>query len=208
MGSLKIKNHYLPKDQVKYVKEDYSILQARKILEETGFRCIPILDKTEQYFRGNVYEIDTYKYMGSLDDSVMKIATDKQSFVYETEPFFKIFFTIRKLPFLAVLKDNEEFAGILTHSAVMDVAEDAFGFNAKGYSVTIGTYDFENTLKQIVDIISKHSSIQSLLTLYSKDFVRLIHFSLPAHTDEKTVDAIIDELGANRFTIVQVEKLK
>ena len=204
---VKIKNHYVPKEQVKFITEDFSIKEAREFLEMTGFRCVPILDKRGQFFRGNVYEIDTYKYTGSLDDSVMKIADDKEAFVYETEPFFKIFFTIRKLPFLAVLKGNGEFVGILAHSSVMDVVEDAFGFNAKGYSITIGTYDFENTLKQIVDIISKHSPIQSLLTLYSQDFIRLIHFNLPMSTPQINVDTIIEELVANKFTIVQVEKI-
>lgn len=89
----------------------------------------------------------------------------------------------------------------------MDVAEDAFGVNAKGYSVTIGTYDFENTLKQIVDIISKYSPIQSLLTLYSRDFVRLVQFTLPLTTDKETVDTIIKELSSNKFSILQVEKI-
>ena len=204
---LRIKNHYVPKDRVRFVTDDFTIFQVREFLGKTGFRCVPILDKSERYFRGNVYEIDTYKYEESLNDSVVAIAADQKSYVYESEPFFKVFFSIRKLPFLAVLKENGEFAGIITHSIVMDVAEDAFGVNAKGYSVTIGTYDFENTLKQIVDIISKYSPIQSLLTLYSKDFVRLVQFTLPLTTNKNTVDKIIKELSSNKFSILQVEKI-
>lgn len=203
-----IKNHYIQKSDVKYVTEDFSILEAREFLEKTGFRCVPILDKSKTYFVGNVYEIDTYKYKGSLEDPVTNIAKNNKDFVHEHDPFFRIFFTIRKLPFLAVLDEDDEFVGILTHSIVMDVAEDAFGVLAKGYSITIGTYDFQNTLKRISEIVSKYSSIQTLITLYSEDFVRQIVLTLPEQTEKETVDVIIKELTEAKYSIVHVEKLK
>ncbi len=203
-----IKNHYIQKSDVKYVTEDFSILEAREFLEKTGFRCVPILDKSKTYFVGNVYEIDTYKYKGSLEDPVTNIAKNNKDFVHEHDPFFRIFFTIRKLPFLAVLDEDDEFVGILTHSIVMDVAEDAFGVRAKGYSITIGTYDFQNTLKRISEIVSKYSSIQTLITLYSEDFVRQIVLTLPEQTEKETVDVIIKELTEAKYSIVHVEKLK
>lgn len=203
-----IKNHYIQKSDVKYVTEDFSILEAREFLEKTGYRCVPILDKSKTYFVGNVYEIDTYKYKGSLEDPVTNIAKNNKDFVHEHDPFFRIFFTIRKLPFLAVLDEDDEFVGILTHSIVMDVAEDAFGVRAKGYSITIGTYDFQNTLKRISEIVSKYSSIQTLITLYSEDFVRQIVLTLPEQTEKETVDVIIKELTEAKYSIVHVEKLK
>lgn len=203
-----IKNHYIQKSDVKYVTEDFSILEAREFLEKTGFRCVPILDKSKTYFVGNVYEIDTYKYKGSLEDPVTNIAKNNKDFVHEHDPFFRIFFTIRKLPFLAVLDEDDEFVGILTHSIVMDVAEDAFGVRAKGYSITIGTYDFQNTLKRISEIVSKYSSIQTLITLYSEDFVRQIVLTLPEQTEKETVDVIIKELTEAKYSIVHVEKLE
>lgn len=203
-----IKNHYIQKSDVKYVTEDFSILEAREFLEKTGYRCVPILDKSKTYFVGNVYEIDTYKYKGSLEDPVTNIAKNNKDFVHEHDPFFRIFFTIRKLPFLAVLDEDDEFVGILTHSIVMDVAEDAFGVRAKGYSITIGTYDFQNTLKRISEIVSKYSSIQTLITLYSEDFVRQIVLTLPEQTEKETVDVIIKELTEAKYSIVHVEKLE
>lgn len=203
-----IKNHYIQKSDVKYVTEDFSILEAREFLEKTGFRCVPILDKSKTYFVGNVYEIDTYKYKGSLEDPVTNIAKNNKDFVHEHDPFFRIFFTIRKLPFLAVLDEDDEFVGILTHSIVMDVAEDAFGVRAKGYSITIGTYDFQNTLKRISEIVSKYSSIQTLITLYSEDFVRQIVLTLSEQTEKETVDVIIKELTEAKYSIVHVEKLE
>ncbi|WAA09750.1 cyclic di-AMP binding protein CbpA [Fervidibacillus albus] len=204
---MQIRNHFVKKSLVKYVTEDYTIQQAREHLEKTGFRCVPILDKSETKFLGNVYEIDTYKYEGSLDDSVLNIADNKDAIIHEEEPFFRVFFTIRKLPFLAVLDENDQFIGILTHSSVMDVAEDAFAVHRKGYAFTIGTFDFDHTLARLTKVVSHYTPIQSLITLHSKNFVRQIVFTIPETTDEKTVQKLRNALIEEDFKIVHEEKL-
>ena len=43
------------KDELVTVQEDISLAEALDILEDTGFRCVPILDKTGKIFRGNIY---------------------------------------------------------------------------------------------------------------------------------------------------------
>lgn len=204
---MQIRNHFVKKSLVKFITEDYSIAQARQHLQETGFRCVPILDKEGKKFLGNVYEIDTYKYDGSLDDSVLNIADDKNAIVHEVESFFHVFFTIKKLPFLAVLDDNQEFSGILTHASVMNVAEDAFAVHTKGHAITVGVFDFDHTLANLTKIISKYSSIQSMITLHSTNFVRQIVFTVPKSVDEKTLNALIQALEDKNFNVVHVDKL-
>ena len=89
---MQVQYNYLDRKFVKYVTEDFSIQQAKKFLQDTGFRCVPILDKTEKKFLGNVYEIDTFKYDGSFEDSVINIAEDVDATVREDESFFRVFF--------------------------------------------------------------------------------------------------------------------
>ncbi|NCU18396.1 cyclic di-AMP binding protein CbpA [Pallidibacillus pasinlerensis] len=203
---MQVRNNYLDRIFVKYVTEEFSIKEAKQFLQETGFRCVPILDKTEKRFLGNVYEIDIFKYEGSLDDSVLNIADNVDAIVHEDEPFFRVFFTIKKLPFLAVVNSEGEFAGILTHSKVMEIFEDALGVHTKGHMLTIGVYDFDNTLKKLTAIISKHTSIQSLITLHSDKFVRQIVITLPKDIQQSILEKIHEELTKANFRIVHTDQ--
>ena len=204
---MKVRNYYVEKDLVKFVTEENTIREARKHLEETGFRCVPILDKAKKRFLGNVYEIDTYKYRGSLEDSVMEIADNRDIFIHEEESFFKIFLTIKKLPYLPVLNEKDEFIGILTHASVMSVAEDAFAVHTQGYSITVSVYDFDRTLAELTSLVSRFTSIQSLITLDSKKFARQIVFTIPETTSEKELNRLIKALEDASFSVVHVTKL-
>ena len=206
-SQMKVRNYYVEKDLVKFVTEDYTIRQAREHLQKTGFRCVPILDKSTTKFLGNVYEIDTYKYEGSLEDSVMNIADNKDIVIHEEESFFKIFLTIKKLPYLPVLNEQNEFIGILTHASVMNVAEDAFAVHTKGYMITVSVYDFDRTLAELTSLVSNYSSIQSLITLDSKKFARQIVFTVPESLPEKELNNLLNALEEANFSVVHVVKL-
>ena len=45
------------KDQLTTLPEDATLAEALTVLENTGFRCVPVLDKTGTIFRGNIYKI-------------------------------------------------------------------------------------------------------------------------------------------------------
>jgi CBS domain-containing protein len=49
-----------PKDELTTVREDITLEKALETLEKSGFRCVPILDKTGQIFRGNIYKMHIY----------------------------------------------------------------------------------------------------------------------------------------------------
>jgi len=204
---MQVRNNYIKKGLVQYVTEDFTILQAKEFLQKTGYRCVPILDLSETKFLGNVYEIDTYKYEGSLDDSVLKIADNVNETVTEDASFFRVLFTIKKLPFLAVINEDGEFAGILTHGKVMEVCEDAFAIHNKGHAITVAVYDFDNTLKELTRIVSKYSPIQSLITLHSSKFVRQVVFTVPETIKEETLVQLRKELDHANFKIVHEDVL-
>lgn len=56
-----LKSMVKPKQRLTTVQEDATLEEALKILEDSGFRCVPILDKTGRLFRGNIYKMHIYR---------------------------------------------------------------------------------------------------------------------------------------------------
>ena len=46
-----------PKKDLVTVKEDITLEEALTVLEDSGYRCVPILDETGKIFRGNIYKM-------------------------------------------------------------------------------------------------------------------------------------------------------
>ena len=50
-----------PKKDLVTVKEDITLEEALTVLEDSGYRCVPILDETGKIFRGNIYKMHIYQ---------------------------------------------------------------------------------------------------------------------------------------------------
>ncbi len=59
-----IRSLAIPKRDLTIVKESATLQEALDILEESGFRCVPILDETGTLFRGNIYKCTWLGYYG------------------------------------------------------------------------------------------------------------------------------------------------
>ena len=57
-----IKSLVLKKEFLTTVKETVTLEDALKILEDSGFRCVPILDESGTIFRGNIYKMHIYRH--------------------------------------------------------------------------------------------------------------------------------------------------
>ena len=55
---LRVKYHFLPKQQVTYCKINDTGEKALQIMNETGFRAIPVLAEDEKLFMGIIYKVD------------------------------------------------------------------------------------------------------------------------------------------------------
>lgn len=55
------------------VREDVTLEQALAVLEESGYRCVPILDKTGQIFRGNIYKMHIYRHKSRGGDMSLPV---------------------------------------------------------------------------------------------------------------------------------------
>jgi CBS domain-containing protein len=208
---MQIKYNAIPKKDVKVCTEGYTIQEALELLEESGYRCIPVLDKDNKKFLGNIYKSRIYEYMvknaGPISDSVTKLIRDEEIFTYENSSFFQVFFTIKKYPYVAVLKENGDFAGILTHANVMALLEDSWGLKTGSYGLTISTHEYKGALKNIVSIIKKYCNIQSLLTLDNEStFLRRVIVTLPKNTTEKQFNEIVEKLEKEGFRVFDIEK--
>lgn len=204
-------NDYINKRTVVHVREDESLIDVEAKLVKSGYRCIPVLDKTGKNYIGNVYKVDLLKYERehSLDGKLADIIMDQDNgFIYEDDPFFKVFHYIKQLPYLAIINEDKEFLGILTNGNVIQVLEDAWGVHDGSYSLTIGTIEYSGALQNILEVINKYCNVQSVISLKnSLDYVRRVSIVLPTDVKQETVDKMIKSLEEKNFTVVHVEKL-
>ncbi len=208
---MQIKYNSIPKHAVKYCTELFTIDEALTLLEDSGYRCVPVLDKDEKKFLGNIYKSNIYEYIvkktGTKEDSIMKLVKDEKIFTYEHSSFFQIFFTISKYPYVAMLTEEGNFAGIVTHANVMALLEDSWGVKTGGYSLTISTHEYQGALKKIVTDINKYCNIQSLLTLDNEStFLRRVIVTLPKNLSEDKFNEIVNKLERDGFRVFDIEK--
>lgn len=209
---MKIKYNIIKKEKVRYCKESFTLREAIEELETSGYRCVPVLDDSGTYFRGNIYVQEIYrgivKETANWDDSVMKLVEDKGVSTYEQSSFLRIFTNIKKYPYLAVLNEEEKFTGILTHANVMGILEDSWGLKTGSYTITISTQEYQGALKNIVASLKKFTSIQSLMTLDNEStFFRRVIVTLPKEISEKTLEKVVKHLEDEGFRVFDIEKI-
>ena len=101
-----LKSLVVPKKNLTVVKESCTLEEAITILEESGYRCVPVLDETETFFRGNIYKMHIYRHKangGDMSLPVTHLIKNSTKFISVDSSFFKVFFTIKELPYIAVL---------------------------------------------------------------------------------------------------------
>lgn len=201
----------IPKHQCVKILETATIREALQTLEETGYRCVPVLDQTGQLFKGNIYKMHIYRHGmngGSLDDNVMTLIKNTTKFIYTGSNFFEVFFSIKELPYIAVLNDDGQFFGILPHGKMLGMLEEAWNRDSGSYVLTVALSEQKGALEKIAKIINKYSTVASLMTLDAKSSVmRRVLITLPTDCDEKTKKKIVKKLNEKGLRVVAVEDL-
>ncbi|MFJ8527281.1 hypothetical protein CON65_01445 [Bacillus pseudomycoides] len=205
---MRVKYHFLPKQQVIFCKSDDSGEQALKLMNEKGYRAIPVLAEDEKQFKGIIYKVDILeqKCNGGLEDIRVKdIWEDQSAFIFEKDSFFRAFYVIRCLPFLAVLNEYNEFVGILTHSNIFDVIEDSFGMRTGGYILTIATQDCKGTIKELGTLLKSYH-IGGLLTLDNGDqYIRRVIVNITDDLNEKALKQLTAKIERKGFRVSHVD---
>ena len=101
-----IKSLVIKKDYLTTVNEHATLEEALKVLESSGYRCVPILDDSGKIFRGNIYKMHIYRHKsqgGDMSLPVTYLLKNATKTIKINAPFFQVFFTIKDLPYIAVL---------------------------------------------------------------------------------------------------------
>ncbi|MGX7195712.1 cyclic di-AMP binding protein CbpA [Enterococcus olivae] len=207
-----LKTMVYKKNSLTTVKETNTLEEALAILEESGFRCVPILDESEKIFRGNIYKMHIYRHKANGGDMTLPVThllKNATKFIHVNDSFFHVFFTIKELPYIAVLNADNHFYGILTHSSLLNMLAQSWSIEEGSYVLTIASTGNQGDLSVMTKIISKYSSIASCITLdVGKDeFIRRTLITLPAKTTPELRDKIIAQLENKQFKVVEVEDL-
>ncbi|EJB2776331.1 cyclic di-AMP binding protein CbpA [Enterococcus faecalis] len=208
-----LKSVVIKKDNLTTVNESCTLEEALSILEDSGYRCVPILDESGKIFRGNIYKMHIYRHKangGDMSLPVTYLLKNATKFIYVNTSFFKVFFTIKELPYIAVLDENNYFYGILTHSTLLNILAQSWNVKQGSYVLTIASVGQQGDLAAISKIIAKYSSIASCITLDvdSEEFVRRTLITLPAGTTAETCTTIVEHLERKNFKVVELENLE
>ena len=198
-----LKSMVKPKQRLTTVQEDATLEEALKILEDSGFRCVPILDKTGRLFRGNIYKMHIYRHKsrgGSMQDPVTSLLKNATKYINLSAAFFTVFFTIKDLPYITVLDDNNYFYGILTHARLLDALSQSWNTNVGSYVITVVSSDERGDLATSASVITLDSNEDEL--------IHRTLFTLPAGVPPKKLQRIISNLERKGFKVPEVEDLQ
>ncbi len=208
-----VKSLVLKKEKLTTVKETVTLEQALKILEDSGFRCVPILDESGQIFRGNIYKMHIYRHKSRGGDMSLPVTTlmkNATKTISVDSPFFKVFFNIKDLPYIAVLDENNLFYGILTHARLLSMLSDSWNLDISSYVLTVSSSGDRGDLEKMSKIFAKYVSVAACMTLDAKsnEVVRRTLFTLPSGTDIDTLKEIIKRLEKKSFVVSEIDDLK
>jgi len=208
-----VKSLVLKKDKLTTVKETVTLEEALKVLEDSGYRCVPILDESGQIFRGNIYKMHIYRHKsrgGDMNLPVTTLMKNATKTISVDSPFFKVFFNIKDLPYIAVLDENNLFYGILTHSRLLSMLSDSWNLDISSYVLTVSSSGDRGDLEKMSKIFSKYVSVAACMTLDAKsnEVVRRTLFTLPSGTDVDTLKEIIKRLEKKSFVVSEIDDLK
>ncbi|MGX7236470.1 cyclic di-AMP binding protein CbpA [Enterococcus phoeniculicola] len=208
-----LKTMVYKKKDLTTVKETNTLEEALDILEDSGYRCVPILDDSGKIFRGNIYKMHIYRHKSTGGDMTLPVThllKNATKYIYVNTSFFKVFFTIKELPYITVLDDNNHFYGILTHSSLLNMLSQSWSIDNGSYVLTIASTGKQGDLAAITKIISKYCSIASCITLdIGKDeFIRRTLITLPAKTSKELCTTVVDHLERKSFKVLEIEALQ
>jgi len=141
---------------------------------------------------------------------VTSLLKNASKFISVNAAFFNVFFSIKDLPYIAVLDANNNFYGILTHTRLMDMLSQSWNVNVGSYVLTVVSAGERGDLSSMSKIITKYTSIPSVISLDAQEG-ELVHrtmITLPADVDEEKLDRIVKALERKEFRVPEIEDLK
>lgn len=199
-----------PKATLTTLPENATLAEALTVLEETGYRCVPVLDATGTLFRGNIYKMHLYRHKcrgGDMDLPVTSLLKNATKFISIDASFYSVFFTIRDLPYIAVLDSNNHFFGILTHNSLLKLLADAWNVKTGSYVISVNTPDERGDLLTITKEVTRYCQIANVISLSPHQDAKQVLVTLPAGVDEKRLNKIVKRLNRKGMEVASIENL-
>lgn len=207
-----IKAICVDKSNIFHVTEDTTLAEALELLNSHNFRCIPILDATGTIYRGNIYRQHILRHLveeKSLDIPVTHLLKNATKYIFINSTFYKVFFSLRDLPYITILNEDHTFYGILTHRAFGRALHKMWNFEGSSYVVTVSVpKSKKGMMAKVSRIISRTSSITNVLTLddYSDPNISHLSFTLEKNCSYQNLQKIITRLNNRGFEVTEVEE--
>jgi CBS domain-containing protein len=204
-----VKQKHVKKSDVTFVKASQTAKEVLDTLNESGFRCIPVLDDEGKKFVGNIYKVIVLEHFvahGHLDIPVSELVRDQESFINEESSFYEIFYSIKMLPYLAVVDGDQNFVGIMTHAKVFELLEEAWGYKTGSCALTIALPDAEGILINVLNTIKKHATVHCIFSLDNDStYLRRVIVTLEKPANASTVSKIENDLSKVGARIIDTE---
>ena len=200
------------KEKLTTLPETATLEEALAVLEDTGFRCVPVLDQTGRIFRGNIYKMHLYRHKsrnGDMSLPVTALLKNATKFVSINAAFFSVFFAMRDLPYIPVLNNDNQFYGILTHNSMLRMLAAGWNVNNGSYVLTVTTPDERGSLMTASKEITRYCQIVNVLSFDPEhSALKQVLFTLPADVDHDKMVKIVRRLKKKGFEVPEIEDLK
>lgn len=204
-----VKQRTVKKKDVSYVKASDTISQVLGQLNDNGFRCIPILDDDGEKFVGNIYKVEVLEYKlkdGDMKQPIKSLALDNDAFVHENSSFFEVFHSIKQLPYLAVVDTKYHFSGILPHSKVFELLEEAWGYRTGSCAITIALPDTDGILIKVLTAVKKILPLHCVFSLDDDTtYLRRVIITLTKGAKQATVNELEQAMVKQGARIIDIE---
>ncbi|WP_336823983.1 CBS domain-containing protein [Sporosarcina sp. USHLN248] len=192
------------------VNANQTVAETLSKINETGYRCIPVVDEEDNYV-GMIYKVDLLSYLyeekGDPNNSIDPLIEHSDVYIGEDESFLKALLHIKALPFISVVK-NGKLLGILTHNQVESVLEDAFGLKTGGINITLASTEARGMIRKLTTTL-KDENIEGMLTLDNGSaLARRVVLTLEKDRSDEDMVKLREKLEKNGFRILQMKRIE
>ena len=205
-----IKDLQLERLAVATVNDEQTVAEALAKINDSGYRCIPVVDKDDIY-KGMIYKIHLIEYLfedkGDENASIDHLLKHQDEYLSEDSSFLNALLKIKALPFLSVVKDGK-LLGILTHNRVESVLEDAFGLKTGGINMTISSTEASGMLERLAKTL-RGENIEGLFTLDNGSVIaRRVVVTLAGDKTDEEIEKLKNKLIKAGFRILTTNHIE
>lgn len=203
----------ISKENLPFISTQETLETALDILENTSFRCLPILDASGTLYRGNIYKYHIYRHVakgGSLQDSVTTLLKNATKFIRYDDSFFTLFFKLSDLPYISVLDEQHHFIGIVQHEDVMRMLSQTWRLSDASYAITIEIPEDSTSFMSVIKLIKKFTDITGIITLDKADFLlrKRIIVTFPKSLTTEKLNKLVSSLTKKHYSVIDIEDLR